>query len=368
MPRPSSMRSSSYAAGFDSSDPMQGIVVVAINERRFGEQRAMPIGVMMQLSAQHQAMQNLRANEAMISRQTHDAGFQYEAQPINGRSDDHSPLTDQIAPHVVQSTNQASNSLAATARRLMPEPGIWKVVRYADFVDILSPQLQNPGRLQPGHQLACYVQVYELHAPCGLTALEDKATAELGKIGKIKLLSFDLCRQFSFNLPRQPLALTDTRGNNSTGLLPAGARFITLRAAVDPTTEQSQRTDARTELQQSHAKPQKLIVPTQTAKPWEICISRDEALYDLIAATSASWFRKLFWRLSSRVASREIRKWQALLVGKSVEQQLWQVRPPKGALNCKRVRQWLTQTLQLGGFDVPRMSWEWELFWRQRGL
>jgi hypothetical protein len=371
MPRFSSMRSSPFATGYAAPDPMQGIVVVAINERPFGEQHAMPIGMLMQLSAQHQAMQHMRANGAMFAQHARDGGFQYEAQPIDARNDDPAPAAPEADTHVTQDrqgTTAPPPSLSTVARRLMPEPGVWKVLRYADFVDLLTPQLQNPGRLQSGHQLACYVQVYELNAPCGLTALEDKASGELGKSGRIKLLSYDLCRQFSFNLPRQPLALTDTRGAHATGLLPAGARFITVRLAVDPTAEQSQKTDAKAALQQSAAKPPKFIVPTQSAKPWEISISRDEALYDMAAAASASWIRKLVRRLSGRVSTREIRKWQTLLVGKSPEQQLWQVRPPKGALNCNRVRHWLNQTLQLGGFDVPRMAAEWEIFWRQRGL
>jgi hypothetical protein len=374
MPRLNSMRSSPFAPGFVASDPMHGIVVVAINEPPFGDQRTMPIGMLMKLSAQYQAMQNLRVNEGMLSRQVHDGGFQYEAQPNHGRSEVYPQQPPENAASIapdMQAEKQpmpaGSNVLFATARKLMPEPGIWKVLRYSDFVDLLSPQLQNPGRLQPRHQLACYVQVYELVAPCGLTALEDKTTGELGKFGKIKLLSHDLCRQFSFNLPRQPLALTDTRGSNSTGLLPAGARFITLRVAIDPTAEQSQKSEIKTDAQQP-GKPPKFIVPTQSAKPWEICIRRDEAVYDMMVAANASWIKKLVKRLWRRIPTSQIRKWQALLVGKSLEQQLWQVRPPKGALNCNYVRRWLTQVLQLGGYDVPRMSKEWEIFWRQRGL
>src|SRR5262249_28817632 len=48
------------------------------------------------------------------------------------------------------------------ARRLAPEPGFWRIVRYADFIDVLGPQLNAAARLQPGHQLACYLQVFEV--------------------------------------------------------------------------------------------------------------------------------------------------------------------------------------------------------------
>jgi hypothetical protein len=424
MPRMSSMRPIPMSSGFGMPEAMQGVMVVAINEPPFGgrdllpqmihpaqhfsaasgarqiiDQRAVPVGFLMQVSAQHQALHIFRANEAMIARQRHGDAFQHEAQPINARCDDHptgvsqqyvglhsdmnraetlarqfdehSPLTPENASTSQpenHSTNAASSALSATARRLMPEPGVWKVVRYADFVDLLSPQLQNPGRLQPGHQLACYVQVYELTAPCGLTSLEDKTSTELGKIGKLKLLSYDLCRQFSFNLPRQPLALTDNRGAHSTGLLPAGARFITLRLAIDPTAEKSQKFDAATPGQRETTSQLKFAIPTEAPQPWEICLSREEAIYDMMAANNSSWLRKFLKRLLGRASSGEIKKWQALLVGKPLEQQLWRVRPPKDAFHGTYVKCWLTQTLQLDGYDVARMTAEWEIFWRQRGL
>ena len=71
-------------------------------------------------------------------------------------------------------------------------------------------------------------------------------------------------------------------------------------------------------------------------------------------ATSRSTWQQLLDRLLNRVSRRDMKKWHALLSGKTPDQQLWAVKPPKGALMDARIRRWVEQTLQLGGYDVAR--------------
>ncbi|HEY6401012.1 MAG TPA: hypothetical protein VI479_06365 [Blastocatellia bacterium] len=118
----------------------------------------------------------------------------------------------------------------------------------------------------------------------------------------------------------------------------------------------------------------KTAIPEQWIKPWEFQITREEALYDMRAAGSSrgglfAFIRSLTNWFGNRSALREAwRKWQALLAGKSLEEQLWAVRPPRGMFAQPPVRDWARQTLERAGYD-PRMTLaEWEIFWRRKGL
>ena len=321
-----------------------------------------------------QAKDNYRTSSgAPYSRKdstTNDAGDQIDFVPGN-----------HISP-----PSQETRPFGEIARRLIPEPGLWRLVRYADFIDVISSQLADPRRLQPGHQLACYVQIYELTAGQTMTTLDETALAELGKAGKLLPLSHDLCRRFALNLPRPALGLATTRHTFSPGLAPAGSRFITLRAALDPTSTPIQQTVAKPAHQPSQPatpEPQivataeppvnpvhtiKATIPEAFTKPWELKFSRDEAVYDMTLQASRSGWQEMLARVKNRIANRDMKKWQALLQGKSAEQQLWEITPPAGAIANPRIRRWAEQTLQLAGYDVPRMLAEWEIFWRRKGL
>lgn len=110
----------------------------------------------------------------------------------------------------------------------------------------------------------------------------------------------------------------------------------------------------------------KTAIPDEFCKPWEMRHSRDEAIYDMHAEATRGRLQRLLQRLFGGIASRDMKKWQALLSGKTIDQQLWSVTPPKGAFNDPRVSRWLAQALQLGGYDVARMQVEWQIHWRRR--
>ena len=68
-----------------------------------------------------------------------------------------------------------------------------------------------------------------------------------------------------------------------------------------------------------------------------------------ITATRRGVLTSLLRRLKGRAGGRrEFRKWQILLCGKSLEEQLWAVRPPKGGLSHPGVREWAQQDVGAG--------------------
>jgi hypothetical protein len=118
----------------------------------------------------------------------------------------------------------------------------------------------------------------------------------------------------------------------------------------------------------------KTAIPEQWAKPWEFQISREEALYDMRAAASSrggllALIRSLTNWFGHRRTWREAwRKWQALLSGKSLDEQLWAVRPPRGMIARPAIREWALWTLEHAGYDPRVMLVEWEIYWRRKGL
>jgi hypothetical protein len=111
-------------------------------------------------------------------------------------------------------------------------------------------------------------------------------------------------------------------------------------------------------------------IPEHWVKYWEFQISREEAIYDLQFLSSgrdslAAFIRKLTGWFGRR---RAWRKWQVLLTGRSLDEQLWAVRPPQGHLVHPAVREWARRTLELAGYDAGAMLPEWEIFWRRKGL
>jgi hypothetical protein len=141
-----------------------------------------------------------------------------------------------------------------------------------------------------------------------------------------------------------------------------------LQLASDPTADE-------TELENPAPAPNipsalKTSIPERFLKPWEFHLSREEALYNLsCASTFFGALSAALGRLIHCLAFRnELRRWQVLLSGKSVDEQLWTVRPPRGGLSHRFTRQWAQHTLELAGYDPHAMLMQWEIFWRRKGL
>jgi hypothetical protein len=98
-------------------------------------------------------------------------------------------------------------------------------------------------------------------------------------------------------------------------------------------------------------------------------MTRDEAVYDLNADRRRSGFARVIDRVRGVLTDRgDFRKWPILLGGKSPDDQLWAVRPPRGGLTNESVRTWARLTLEAAGYDSDAMLFEWEIFWRRKGL
>ncbi len=103
-------------------------------------------------------------------------------------------------------------------------------------------------------------------------------------------------------------------------------------------------------------------------KPWALRLSRDEAIYEMTLEASRNGWQRIIARLKNRISGRDMKRWHALLLGKTADQQLWEVKPPKGALADARIRGWAEQTLRLAGYDSGKTLLEWEIYWRRKGL
>jgi hypothetical protein len=66
-------------------------------------------------------------------------------------------------------------------------------------------------------------------------------------------------------------------------------------------------------------------------------------------------------------SGRRLKKWRAMLKGKSFDDQLWAVTPPRGFSYHPAVRRLAEEMLTQAGHDPERMLVEWEIFWRRKG-
>jgi hypothetical protein len=278
---------------------------------------------------------------------------------------------------------------------LFPEPGQWRVVRWGDFKEVLSPQLANAERLRDAHRLPCYVQVFEATAPLRLDALAANLNGNSNP-PRLQPLTHALALQLQLMPLLPPVSRTVRPAQGEPGWLFPGQRALRLQVAMDPTADPPGEARQSADGNSAHAptaSPQpptpqappsptspnqpaanapsepclKTSIPEVFLKPWEFRISRDEALYDVAAADS---FLKAVGRAFRRQfgSRREWRKWQVLLSGKNLDEQLWAIRPPKDGLRHPFIREWALRTLELAGYDSRTMLNEWEIFWRRKGL
>src|SRR5215469_3949444 len=255
-------------------------------------------------------------------------------------------------------------------RILLPEPGHLRVIPFGAFKQMLVPQLAHPERLRDAHRLQCYVQVYEIITPHKLDAV---VAAIFGCTPSVRLhsLTRDLAMQLQLTaiLPALPGVLHPAAPREGGVVLP-GERFFYLRLVGDPTVEETPEPPSAAAHLPSLDPALKTCIPERFLKPWEFNRCREEALYDLsYASTFIGGLAGALWRLIHWLAfRREFRKWQVLLNGKSADEQLWTVRPPRGGLTHRFVLAWVKSAMELGGYDPRNMLTEWQVFWKRKGV
>ncbi len=283
---------------------------------------------------------------------------------------------------------QAVSAGQAGCRRLFAEPGLPRVVELGKFRRILGPQLAYPERLRDLHRLVCYVQVYQAltrqRADEFLEAIHgaDNQNIPMEPLSEESVVLLEL-KEFLAQHPR-PLRnpLWDP------GYVLPFECFYSLRISSDPTADknearepgvsQVQKTEPESTValprvaapQQNQGPSSNRSIPERFQNPWEFQFSRDEVLYDMTATSVSRKSLGNFLRKAARWfrGREEFRKWRALLCVKSLEEQLWSVRPPHGSVSERSVRDWARQTLDAAGYDSRSMLREWEIFWRRKGI
>lgn len=285
-----------------------------------------------------------------------------------------------VAPAPIQRAENRSDN--RSHRKLFTDPGQWRVVTWGEFKEILAPQLAHPERLRDTYRLPCYVQVVETNRDVAIEELAKESSTPDGRPKPLYLLTDELATKLELTSLLPSLPARAPEGEHRPNVLSANQRVFRLLVANDPTVDVGSVTkrsaesktatkpgESETRVAESAPSPVlKTSIPTSFVKEWEFKISREEAVYDMNTVTLFTSLQRLVSRLRLLKQRREFRKWQVLLTGKNCDEQLWSVRPPENMLDHPFVRQWVTKTAQLGGYDAGTILVEWEIFWRRKGL
>jgi len=282
------------------------------------------------------------------------------------------------APTATLEADPAAETSAPALRTLLPEPGQWRVVRFGRFKQMLAPQLTHPERLRDVHRLPCYVQVYETTVPQKFEALVRAVCGDKASSSDLQPLTHALVMKLELAPLLSAPARIPPSARREPGVVLPGERVFRLQLANDPTVDEPppKSFESPAVVQSSSDTSASAPAPLKTAihecflKPWEFRISREEALYDLSRESTFSGrlggkLRRLAHCLAFR---RELHRWQVLLSGKSIDEQLWSVRPPRGGLTHRFLRSWAKNAIELGGYDPRNMLTEWQIFWRRKGV
>lgn len=221
---------------------------------------------------------------------------------------------------------------------------------FGEYRRLIEPQLKRPDAVGENAAITCAIQVYEAPWPLQPAQLAAAVFGRNRPEGQFTVLTRSLAERLK--LVRKVPPRTDA----------SAIRYLHLVVLDDPTAAGRASAPAP-------AVEKRTSIPDRYLKPWEFRLSREEVVYDLHQERSrqglgALWTRFRRWRR----APAELRRWQALLQGRTPEDQLWAVRPPECAFHIPESRQWILQLLAACGYDAERMLDEWELYWRRKAL
>lgn len=155
--------------------------------------------------------------------------------PASQRPDPHLEPPPTAAPVAAEPAADGSHSAPPAFRSLLPEPGQWRVVRFADFKPMLLAQIAHPERLRDTHRLPCYVQVFEILRPQRWEALAAALFGDATAAQEMRPLTPAVVQQLQLGplLPPPPRAPRPAR--RLPGLLLPSDRVFCLELAQDPT-------------------------------------------------------------------------------------------------------------------------------------
>jgi hypothetical protein len=266
-------------------------------------------------------------------------------------------------------------------RKLLADPGLRRLVAWSDFKPMLAAQVAHPERLPETHRLPCYAQIYEIMSAQRIEALAAVALKPGQDRQQLQLLTEEMAGKLRLESMWEKRRRIPPPIRREPGVLFAHDWVLQLHLAKDPTIAEPRaaykqpaanskavETPAATadpDLEKETARLKKSI-PQQFLQAHEFQYSREEVLYDMRLENFSgnSRWRRLKILLKGRA---RLRKWNVLLSGRNLEEQLWAVRPPTGMLPQPEIRDWARQTLAQAGYDPQTMLPEWEIFWRRKG-
>jgi hypothetical protein len=266
--------------------------------------------------------------------------------------------------------NEKDEPDGASWRELAPPSARPRVVRLGEFKTMLAPQLAHPERLRDAHRLSCRVRIFE---STRTQRLDTMATDVLGGAsGQLLPLTSALAARLAI---AELVAHRGPSPDREPGIIFSGERVARLEVLDDPTLAAAPVPDEpRPPVAEEKAaaapdiRGPKKTIPDRYVAPWQFAMSRDEAVYDLKMEAARPRLRAFFDRLVGAARSRrDFHKWQVLLSGKSLDDQLWAVRPPLRGATSRWVREWASLTLEAAGYDPKGMASEWEIYWRRKG-
>src|SRR5215475_7642806 len=244
-------------------------------------------------------------------------------------------------------------------RKIIADPGLYLKLPWARVKSELAPQLQHPEKLRDHDILECHAQIYEA-----------QRTLPAAQLAALALGDAAFAPQL-FKPPREPFETHATSRHIYTG-----QRVYRLWPVFDPTIERDNTSGRPSVASAEKAAALRTHIPQQYLNPLQFKYSREEVLYDMQGVLGSlppescaltRWMfiyplRLLKGFLSVLASTRRLKKWRVMLGGKSLDQQLWTVTPPRGFSSRPTVRRWAEETLRQAGYDPARGRVEWEIF------
>ena len=319
----------------------------------------------------------------VVSRDHRLPSTRQEGTPVYKGNDEGNPRPNSFGSQAGQSEEVSLDSQKKPGYLpLFHEPGAKRIARFGEIKGLVLSQVAEPNRIRDEHRLSCYVQVFEITQAQSIEVLTSALLSETGFAGQLRPLTQLMAQKLQLSGILPPPSMPSTSERQTPGMLLPGDRVFRLRLAEDPTRDLLPHGQQRVENRMPRPVTQSLrqdpvpqactaqgartSIPDRFSKPWEFHFSREEVLYDIkcdrarpsMLSSVKQWMN----------GTGEITKWHALLAGKELDEQLWEVRPPSTNFPQREVLDWAQEALQRAGYDHSTMLPEWEIFWRRKGL